>query len=126
MSLWLISFIASGSALVLLVLVKMIQNYFEIMLFWPEARQRIEKRVRRRTLKINKNIQEVSSKSVYIFLHFFISKTKGVLIVLHGWLDRKSHRLVSLIRGKQRIDARGKASYFLNDVASFRERFRKR
>ncbi|MBA3550612.1 hypothetical protein H0W32_00145 [Patescibacteria group bacterium] len=67
----------------------------------------------------------MSIKNFYIILHFLITKLKKVLIKIYKLLDRRSNRLISLIRGKQYIESKNKSSYFLHDIASFKDRFRK-
>ncbi len=126
MTFWLFTFIASGSLLVLFMILKMVQERFSILLFWPEARERMEIVFIERKKKIDVYLNQFSIKNFYIILHFFIIKMKSVLVRLHGWLDRRSYRLLNLIRGKQRIETRGRASYFLHDVTSFRDKFRRR
>ncbi len=126
MSGWLISFIVSGAGIVLFILLKLIQEHFSILLFWPDSRQNVELRLINQQKRAAAYFSRHWTRNFYIVVHFFVAVLKNILSHLHIRLDKKSHRLVSLIRGKQHVEPRNTSSYFLNDIASFRNRFRKK
>jgi hypothetical protein len=121
-----IIFIVSGALLTLFIILKMVQDRFAVLMFWPEAREQFEFRLIERKKRVDVYLERFSIRNFYIILHYFVLMGKSLLVWLHSWLDRKSYRLLNLIRGKQKIDGRGKASYFLHDVTSFRDKFRRR
>ncbi|MDQ3076776.1 MAG: hypothetical protein M3Q63_01845 [bacterium] len=125
MSVWLTTFVLSGSGIVLLLLLKVVQDKFNILLFWPESRHHVEVSLIKRKRMMGQYVGWLNIKNFYIILHFVITKLKKVLIRIYKLLDRRSNRLISLIRGKQYIESKNKSSYFLHDIASIKDRFRK-
>jgi hypothetical protein len=125
MSLWLILFISSGSAIILFIALKLVQLQFGLLFFWPSVRQEVEVILNRRKVTATRWLDIFSSKHMYVFLHKIVLKLKGIVVTMHVWLDRRSHRLTSLIRGRHPVETGAKASHFLHDIRSFRDRFRK-
>lgn len=125
MSLWLTIFIVSGSGIFILLVLKLVQEKFSILLFWPEIRHHAEVVLVKHKKKTIHYRNYISVKNLYIILHFFVLSLKKMSALTHEWLDKRSYGLLKLIRGKHTLDARGKSSYFLHDIASFKDRFRK-
>ncbi|MES2436682.1 MAG: hypothetical protein V4519_01610 [Patescibacteria group bacterium] len=125
MSFWLILFITSGSAIVLFIALKLVQLQFGLLFFWPGIRQELEVILNQRKVKAARWLDIFSAQQMYIILHSIVVGLKGIVVAVHVWLDRKSHRLTSLIRGRHKVETNTKASHFLHDIKSFRDRFRK-
>lgn len=122
---WLTLFIISGSAMIALIAFKIIQEYFGLLLFWPNQRVVIEKSLARKKKKIDGFILRLNAQTFYIFLHHVLTYIRKQFSKIQAWLDRKSVRLANLITGKQQLKSSGKASHFLYDIRSFKDRFRR-
>ena len=125
MTFWITLFIASGTALILIVLLKTLQMRLGFLLFWPDLRQSTEKSLARKVNMIEHFFNAFSTKNFYIILHYFLTVIRKEFAKIQGWLDQKSARLVRLITGKQHLGMQGKASHFLYDIRSFKDKFRR-
>jgi hypothetical protein len=118
MDMWLIIFIGSGSAIILFIILKLIQEKFRVLLFWPETRTKSEKMLRRWG-------NRVISRQIDVSIWTTVSERgKQKIHGVRAWFTKKSDPLVSVVKGKQKLDNRGNASYFLHDITSTRDRFR--
>ena len=126
MNISLIAFITSGSLIILLVCLKMLQQRLGLLLFWPDAREKSEFFLQRQADKVKRFTSGFTRRSMYIALHFILSKVRAVFVYFQQKIDKRLVHLMNLIKGRQMLDAtRGKASHFLHDVSKFKDKFRR-
>ncbi len=126
MSVTFIIFIVSGGLIVALLATKAFQEKYEVLLFWPYARQYVERFLQKKYSEVTYYFSHVTQKHFYIVLHYLVVRGKKFFADMHKKLDERSHHLVSLIQGKQYIETDRKASPFLHDMSNFRDNFRSR
>jgi hypothetical protein len=123
MTLWFTSFIVSGAGLIIFLLLKTVQDKYKILLFWPEARERIEKNLITRKERAERYLKQqgaLSLKKMHQGSSHMVTAAKASL---NKRLDKIS--LVRQVKGTKDIEPKGKSSYFLNDIASWRNKFRR-
>jgi hypothetical protein len=126
MNISLIAFIASGVGIILLVGLKMLQQRLGLLLFWPDMREKGEVYLQRHAAKIEHFREGFSKRSIYIALHYILSKVRSIFVYLQQKIDKRLVHLMNLIKGRQMLGAtRGKASHFLHDVSRFKDKFRR-
>lgn len=102
---------------------KMLQDRFGVLMFWPDVRERWEKSLGRKTTKIKSVKTVVNRHNLYLVLHFVLLKLRSVVIFFQKMIDRRLLRIVNLIKGRH-VPDRGKASHFLSDIASFKDKYK--
>jgi hypothetical protein len=126
MNISLIAFITSGTLIILLVGLKMLQQRLGLLLFWPDTREKGEIFAQRQAKKVQRFTSGFSRRSMYIALHFILSKIRALFVYFQQKIDKRLVHLMNLIKGRQMLDAtRGRASHFLNDVSKFKDKFRR-
>jgi hypothetical protein len=116
MTVWLTIFIISGSAIILFLAFKLIQQKFNILLFWPGARESVEKRLKSHQQKIL-NVFDTSEGKEGIYILWAITYVPRMVgWKIKQWLMRKSHGVVKVVQGKQGIENRGEALRRLSSV----------
>lgn len=125
MSPTLIAFVASGLGIVLLLGLKSVQERYGVLIFWPDVRAKSEKFLARRAEAIRRATGGLNRRTLYVVLHFVLSKLRTFVLFVQGIIDRRLLRLVNLIKGRHMPDSAGRrASHFLHDIAHFRDRFK--
>ncbi len=123
---WFTTFITSGILIILFIGLKMIQRKYRVLLFWPSVRESIEKVLNNRKERLIQSLRNSNNKRFS-----YIAKTVTYIprkITRRGgrWIAQKSDKVVRVVKGKQEIENRGEASYYLNDISSARDKFRRR
>jgi hypothetical protein len=121
----LIVFIASGVGIILLIGVKMLQERLGLLLFWPDARTVGERFLQRQAAKVRVVTNMFTARNMYVFMHYILVKIRGLFVYFQHMIDKRLLHIVNVIKGKRVIDARGKASHFLNDINRFKDKFRR-
>jgi hypothetical protein len=103
----------------------MLQERLGMLLFWPDTREKGELLLQKQFAKLSKYGKNFSKRTVYIALHYVLVKFRAFAIFIQRKIDKQLVHLVNLIKGRQRIDARGKASHFLHDITRFKDKFRR-
>jgi hypothetical protein len=122
------TFIVSGVILVLMIVLKAVQDRAGILLFWPEMRHKSEVALKEQRQKVRQMSDAFSRRNMYIVMHFVLTKIRNVFTRIQHKLDERSHPLVRLIKGRQILDStkqQNRASHFLHDVTRFKDRFKK-
>ncbi len=125
MSFALTTFLVSGGLIILMIVLKIFQEKSELLLFWPHARNKSESFLQYHYKSIKYLFTHITRRHIYIFLYYVLKSARNLFARLVNRLDKRSFHLVSLIKGKQKVEQEGKASHFLHDVSRFRDRFRK-
>ncbi|MBX4198013.1 hypothetical protein KW782_01625 [Candidatus Parcubacteria bacterium] len=125
MTFWLLVFISSGAIIILFIGLKILQEKTGTMLFWPGARERLEKLLVQKKNQGLDHLDQSSLPSIFDVIRGLLYIPRALVRVTMSWLERRFHRLVSIVRGKQKIENRGEASYFLNDIGPSRDKFRR-
>lgn len=123
---WLTTFITSGILIILFVGLKMIQRKYRVLLFWPSVRESIEKVLNSRKERLIQIIRNSDNNGLTYIIKTVTYIPRKVTRGGSQWIARKSDRVVRVVKGKQEIENRGEASYYLNDISSARDEFRRR
>ncbi|MDQ3014372.1 MAG: hypothetical protein M3Q73_00725 [bacterium] len=123
MTLWFTLFIVSGAAIILFIVIKRIQAKFKVLLFWPEARNRLDARMQDYKVKVIEFFQREEIASQAFYLKYVVQPLKQRLEAIGGKMD--TWRIVQSVKGKKNIVAGDKSTFFMNDGSSFRNRFRR-
>ena len=126
MNISLIAFIASGVGIILLVGLKMLQQRLGLLMFWPDVREKGEFFLQRQAAQVRRFTDGFSKRSIYIALHYVLSKVRALFVYVQQKIDKRLVHLMNLIKGRQMLDVtRGKASHFLHDISRFKDKFRR-
>ena len=102
---------------------KMLQTRLGFLLFWPDARARCEAHLSRFVGSVSNFFRSFNRHNFYIILHYTLTHLRTFFIYIQQKIDKKLVHLVNLIKGKRMIEINGKASHFLHDMKSFKEKF---
>ncbi len=126
MTIPLIAFIISGSAILILIALKMLQQKLGVLLFWPDVREKGEVVLQRQADKVRRFADGFTKRSFYIALHFVLVKIRAFFVYLQYMIDKRLVHLMNLIKGRQMLDrSQAKASHFLHDITKFKDKFRR-
>jgi hypothetical protein len=126
MTIPLIAFVISGSAIILLIALKMLQQKLGLLLFWPDAREKVEVVLKRQYEKGQRFADGFTKRSVYIVLHFVLVKIRAFFVYLQHKIDKRLVHLMNLIKGRHMLDrSQAKTSHFLHDITRFKDKFRR-
>jgi hypothetical protein len=126
MTISLILFFASGLGIIILIGLKILQEKMGMLLFWPSVREKGEVFLQQQTQKVHWYTRAFSKQSLYIALHYILSRLRTLVMYVQQKIDKRLVHLVNLIKGRQMLDAtRGRASHFLHDISRFKDKFRR-
>jgi hypothetical protein len=124
MDIFAIIFFASGTALILMLLLKRFQMRTGYAFLFPGFRNNIEVRVQKRAVALRHRFRYFNSRSFYLLMVFCLTEIRRGLIKVENKLGGRSSQLLNGIRGRKNIENRGTASRFLNDISHHKETFR--
>lgn len=125
MSVSLIIFIVSGIGIIVFIGLKMLQERLGILLFWPDARSRLETRLQQRAARVRSFTQTFNKRTLYIVLHYILVKIRSLFSYLQQKIDKRLVHLVNLIKGKHPTEVKGNTSHFLHDINRFKNKFKR-
>jgi len=105
MSLSLVTFIVSGSLIVLLVGLKMIQLRFGFIFFIPKTRDRLEQKLHRAAYFSEQVMSLFTKKTLYILIHMGLKWMRTKFNQIQEKLEMRSRDVARLIR-KQALKER--------------------
>lgn len=123
MSLWFITFIVSGIAIILFIAIKYFQTKFKVLLFWPEARNRLDARMQNYKVRMITFFEKEEIASQAFYSKYVVQPLKQRMSAIGGKMG--TWRIVQSVKGKKNIVVGDKSTFFMNDGSSLRNRFRR-